>query len=166
MKIAVYAGSFDPVTAGHLSVVRHAAALFDHVRVLVAVNPDKQTLFTPEERVGLIRATVARMPNVSVDFTDGLVVVYAHEIGATVLVRGVRGMTDAGQELALAEMNHALDQSVATVLLPSDPALSGISSSELKARASRGEDVGAFCPAEVANVLRRKLGEVPCQPTF
>ena len=166
MKIAVYAGSFDPVTAGHLSVVRQAAALFDHVRVLIAVNPQKQTLFTPSERVALVRTAVARLPNVSVDFTDGLVVVYAQEIGASVLVRGVRGLTDAGQELALAQLNHELNPAVATVLLPSDPALSAISSSDLKARARRGENIDAFCPAEVAAVLRRKMEVDACQPTL
>ena len=95
MNVAVYAGSFDPPTLGHLSVLHAAAKLFPHVRVLVAVNPNKQTLFTPEERVAMLREATSRYPNVSVDFHDGLVAEYARSIGATVLIRGVRGATDA-----------------------------------------------------------------------
>ncbi len=91
MSIAVYPGSFDPVTLGHLSVIRQAARLYPHVVVLVAINPEKRGLFSIEERVLLVRDSVKRFPNVSVDATEGLVVDYAREIGATVLVRGLRG---------------------------------------------------------------------------
>jgi pantetheine-phosphate adenylyltransferase len=159
MSIAIYAGSFDPITAGHLSVIRQAARLFSHVRVLVAVNPAKQGLFSPPERVELIAALVARMPHVSVDATDRLVVEYAREVGASYLVRGVRGASDAGFETELAQANRTLAPELATVLLPAEPRLSSLSSSALKQRVLAGEDVSADCPPEVARRLRLRLVE-------
>ena len=96
MTIAVYAGSFDPITAGHESIVRQAARIFSHVRVLVAVNPSKDVLFETDERVEMIAQTFRRMPQVSVDSTDGLVVEYARDMGASYLIRGVRGATESG----------------------------------------------------------------------
>ena len=156
--IAVYAGTFDPVTAGHSSVVAAAARLFAHVRVLVAVNPDKRPLFPVDERVALLRAVLGRLPNVSVDATEGLIVDYAREIGAGVMVRGVRGATDAAFETDLAARNRSLAPDVATVLLPADPRVADVSSSALKQAAARGEDVARFCAPVVARALRERLG--------
>lgn len=151
--IAVYAGTFDPFTAGHLSVVAQAAGIFSFVRVLVAVNPDKQTWFSREERAALIEALVAPMPNVSVDATEGLVVDYARGIGARFLVRGIRGASDATFETALAQQNRVLAADVQTVLLPAELALSEISSSALKARALAGQPLDGLCPAHIARAL-------------
>lgn len=148
--IAVYAGTFDPITAGHLSVVSQAASIFSFVRVLVAVNPHKETWFTQDERVELIKDLLARLPNVSVDATEGLVVDYARAIGARFLVRGIRGASDATFETELAWQNHALAPEVQTVLLPAEPALSDISSSELKRRALAGEPLAGTCPPTIA----------------
>lgn len=159
MSIAVYAGSFDPITAGHLSVIRQAARLFSHVRILVAVNPLKQGLFGTPERVEMIGDLVARMPQVSVDSTDRLVVEYARDVGASYLVRGIRGASDATFETELAQANRALAPELATVLLPAEPRLSSLSSSGLKQRVLAGEDVSAECPPEVARRLRRRLVE-------
>jgi len=157
MSIAVYAGSFDPITLGHASVVRRAARLFSHVRVLVAVNPDKQTLFSETERVALARELVAAMPNVSVDATTGLVVDYARAIGASYLVRGLRGAADAAPETELARANSALAPELLTLLIPAEPGLSEVSSSELKSLARVGGDLSRFAPASVVVELERRL---------
>lgn len=113
MTTAVYAGTFDPFTYGHMSIVTQACRIFSHVRILVAVND-------------------AKKPNVTVDFDEGLVAKYAEQVGATFLVRGVRNLTDAGAELLLAEQNKKIAPHIQTVLLPADPALSAVSSSAVK----------------------------------
>ncbi len=157
MAIAVYAGSFDPMTSGHLSVLRQAARLFGHVRLLVAHNPDKRGLFGPEERVEMLHEVTHHMPNVSVDCTTGYVVHYAREIAATFLVRGIRGASDAEFETALAQTNRGLAPEITTILLPAEAEVERVSSSGLKARARKGEDVSPWCPAPVARRLLAKL---------
>jgi pantetheine-phosphate adenylyltransferase len=157
VTIAVYAGSFDPVTAGHLSVVRQAARLFGHVVIVVAVHPHKHYLLSTEERVALLREAVALHPNVTVASTEGLVVEFARAIGASVLLRGVRGATDAQFETELAQSNRALAPELSTLFLPAEAHLAQVSSSGLKERIARGEDVSAFCPPAVAARLRERL---------
>ncbi|NMO13748.1 pantetheine-phosphate adenylyltransferase [Pyxidicoccus fallax] len=157
MTIAVYAGSFDPVTAGHLSVVRQAARLFSHVVIIVAVNPNKQYLLSTDERMGLLREAVRKHPNVTVAATEGLIVDYARDIGASVLLRGVRGATDAQFETELARNNRVLAPELSTLFLPAEAHLAEVSSSGLKERVARGEDVSAFCPPAVAAKLRERL---------
>lgn len=158
MTIAVYPGTFDPITTGHLSVVREAVRLFAHVRVLIAVHPTKEPLFSLEERIELARKVVGPMPTVSVDGTDGYVVDYAKSIGATALVRGLRGAADAAYETDLAQQNRELAPEVLTVMLPSEPSLTEVSSSELKRRAAEGEPIDAFCSPVVAEALTARLG--------
>ncbi|QRN94664.1 pantetheine-phosphate adenylyltransferase [Archangium violaceum] len=164
MSIAVYAGSFDPVTAGHLSVIRQAARLFGHVVVVVAINPDKRTLFSVSERVELLREVVALHPNVTVASTEGLIVEYARAIGASVLLRGVRGATDAQFETTLAQANRALAPDLSTLFLPAESHLAEVSSSRLKERLARGEDVSDFCPPAVAAKLRQRLSSPTWSP--
>lgn len=159
MTLAVYAGTFDPITAGHLSVVRAAARLFGHVRILVAVNPEKRTLFSREERVEMIREVTGRFPNVSVDATEGFVVEYAREIDASFLVRGIRGATDAVFETELSQGNRLLAPEISTILLPAEPGLSEVSSSALKEMARRGEDISRFCAPSVAARLISRVQE-------
>ena len=159
MTISVYAGSFDPVTEGHLSVIRLATKIFAHVRVVVANNPEKSTWFTAEERVKLLTDITDRMPKVTVDQTSGMVVDYAQQIGAGFLVRGIRGATDAEFETQLAQTNRIIAPQITTVLLPAEPALSAISSSDLKRRAKAGEDLSSLCPEAVAEALVRRLAE-------
>ncbi|MCE9667809.1 pantetheine-phosphate adenylyltransferase [Myxococcus stipitatus] len=165
MTIAVYAGSFDPITAGHLSVIRQAARLFGHVVVIVAVNPAKNALLTPDERVALVREAVAMHPNVSVAWTEGLIVDHARAIGASVLLRGVRGATDAQFETELARNNRALAPEISTLFLPAEAHLAEVSSSALKARVARGEDISGFCPPAVATMLRERLHPSHGSPT-
>jgi len=166
---AVYAGTFDPPTRGHLSVVERAAALFDEVLVLVAVNPTKQPLFSAAERVDLLAVTTAHLPNVRCAHSDALVVDWARRHQARFLVRGVRGATDADYEAALAHANRALAPEIVTVFLPADAELSAVSSSLLKRMAALGQDLAPYCCPEVAARLRRRLdapeeegGEAPC----
>lgn len=163
MIVAVYPGSFDPITAGHLAIIRRAARLFDHVRVLVAVNPDKRGLFDLDERLALVRAVIAPFPQVSVDRTEGYVVEYARAIGATCLIRGVRGAEDADAETRLARLNEALAPELPTLLIPAEAAWVGVSSSDLKARARAGESLDAICPPIVAARLRARFGDAMSQ---
>lgn len=132
MTVCIYAGTFDPFTKGHLSVVLQGCRLFSHVRILVAGNPKKMTTFNQVERVSLIESYIGKMPQVSVDATSGYVVKYAEAIGATVMIRGVRNDTDAKEEMNLALENTKLAPRIQTVLLPSDPSVSHISSSAIK----------------------------------
>ena len=158
--IAVYAGTFDPVTEGHLSVVRQAVRLFAHVRVLVAVHPNKTPLFSGDERVAMIREAVAPMPTVSVAWTSSLVIEHARTIGATHLVRGLRDAADAAWETELARQNREIAPEIGTIMLPAEPHLAAVSSSELKARATRGESLEPWCPPHVAAQLRVRSAEV------
>lgn len=159
--IAVYAGTFDPPTAGHLSVVRQAARLYSHLVVLVAVNPEKVTLFTPEERVAMLQEEAALLPNVLVSSTNGLVVEHARAVGASVLIRGIRGASDAHFETELAHANRGLAPEIVTVFLPAFATLAEVSSSELKRRTLAGLDVSSYCSPRVADRLRERLLREP-----
>lgn len=158
MRVSVYAGTFDPVTAGHVSVIERAARIFDRVLVVVAVNPAKRCLFTTDERLLMLRLATAGLPNVQCASTDGLVIELARRSGALYLVRGIRGATDADYETALAHANRDLAPEITTVFLPADPALSQVSSSRLKALVEGGADVSGYCPPGVERRLREKLG--------
>ena len=155
--LAIYAGTFDPITSGHLSVIRRAQSLFGHVLVVVAVNPDKRPLFQPEERITLIKEAAAMIPNVECATLETLIADFAREKGATVLVRGIRSVTDVEIEMALANFNSSIAPEILTVFIPSEPEFADISSSRLKEMAARGEDVTAFCPANVARRLSERL---------
>ncbi|HEY5450018.1 MAG TPA: pantetheine-phosphate adenylyltransferase [Polyangia bacterium] len=157
MRVALYAGTFDPITRGHLSVIERAADLFDRLVVVVAVNPSKQPLFSPDERVAMIREVVAPRRNVECTSTAGYVVDLARERAARYLVRGVRSCTDVDGEIALADMNRALAPEIETVFIPAHPSLSEVSSSRLKELASRGEDVSLYCPPEIAARLQQRV---------
>jgi pantetheine-phosphate adenylyltransferase len=158
MTVAIYAGSFDPFTTGHLFVARRAASLFDYVVVLVGDNPRKTTTFTSAERLRMIRSATRRLPNVRADLTHGMVVEYARDVGATVLVRGIRDAADAQSESALAEMNWSLAPEIATILLPAPPDLREVSSTEAKARALAGDALDPLLSPEIARRLRTRLG--------
>lgn len=157
MRIAIYAGTFDPITCGHLSVIERAARLFDRLLVIVAVNPTKLPLFTLEERVEMIRKATRRWPNVDSAITEGLVVEVARAQRARYLVRGIRSCTDIESEITLANMNHKLAPEIETVFVPAHPELSEVSSSRLKELAAAGKDVSRYCPPEVAARLHDHL---------
>jgi len=164
VRVAVYAGTFDPITRGHLSVIERAAQMFDRVIVLLAVNPGKTPLFSVEERVVMIGEAIAdvaaRLPGASVTVasTDGFVVAFARRAGALFLVRGVRSGLDVEGEIALANLNHELAPEVSTVFVPAHPALSEVSSSRLKELGRLGADLSPYCLPGVAERLARRIG--------
>jgi pantetheine-phosphate adenylyltransferase len=153
MRAAAYAGTFDPITLGHLSVIERAARLFDRVLVVVARNPEKHPLFSSEERVDMIRRVIERWPNVECESTDGFVVELARARGARYLIRGVRSCTEVEAEIALANMNHQLAPEIETVFVPAEPELSEVSSSRLKELAARGLDLSCYCLPEIGERL-------------
>jgi pantetheine-phosphate adenylyltransferase len=158
MRVALYAGTFDPITHGHLSVIERAARLFDRLLVVVAVNPAKEPLFSVEERVAMICEVTAPWPTVACTSTAGYVVHLARAEGARYLVRGVRGATDVAAELALADLNHGLAPEIETVFIPAHPELSEVSSSRLKELATQGQDLSRYCPPQIAARLGERLG--------
>lgn len=154
--VAVCPGSFDPVTVGHVDVIRRAAALFERVVVAVLVNPDKQPVFTEEERVDLLKQVSADYPNVVVIAAAGLLVDVCRREGAGVVVKGIRGSSDAEYELPMAAMNRHL-AGVETLLLPSDPRVSYVSSSLVRSIARYGGDISGLVPEVVAGPLVERL---------
>jgi pantetheine-phosphate adenylyltransferase len=158
MRRVLFPGSFDPFTNGHYDVVQRAATLFDEVVIGVGTNLMKKYLFDGPEKVALIQAVVADLPNVSVVEMSGLTVDFVKEIGATTIVRGLRNETDYLYERDIAEMNHHLGD-VETVFLMARPENQNISSSILKEVASFGADITDLVPAAVAAALAEKVGK-------
>ena len=156
-RIAVYPGSFDPVTRGHEDLIRRSLAFVDRVVVGVAVNVAKQPLFTLEERVGLLRDTV-RLPGVEVQSFDGLLVEFARRVGASVIVRGLRAVSDFEYEFQMALMNRTLDPKLETVFLVPAFDLTYLSSSLVREVARFGGDVSQLVQPVVQQALRNKFG--------
>jgi len=154
---ALYAGTFDPVTHGHLDVIRRAAALFDKVIVGVSVNPRKEPLFTTGERVEMLREACADMPKVRVEVVPGLVVDFARAAGARVIVRGLRAISDFESELQMASTNRALAPEVETVFFTPAPEWHYLSSSLVCDIALFGGEVSQFVPSHVEHRLRQRL---------
>lgn len=153
MKIAVYPGSFDPITNGHLDILERALKIFDKVIVLVAVNPNKTSRFSPEERKQMIIEAVNN-PNVEVDTFEGLTVEYAKSHGATHLIRGLRAITDFEYEFQLASANEFVDKSIDTVFLMSNKEKSFINSSMIMELYHSGVDVSDLVPQSVVKRLK------------
>jgi pantetheine-phosphate adenylyltransferase len=164
VHVALYAGTFDPVTYGHLSVIERAARLFDRVLIVVAVNPTKRPMFSVEERLGMIRELVAACSNVECTSTSGYVVELAREVGAKYLIRGVRSCTDVEGEIVLANMNHRLAPEIETVFIPAHPELSEVSSSGLKQLVREGRDISQYCPAQIAARLEHRVMSSTLRP--
>ncbi len=158
MATALYAGTFDPVTYGHLDVVRRAAALFDKVIVGVSVNPRKAPLFSTEERVEMLRESCRGMDRVEIAVVPGLVVEFARATGASVIVRGLRAVSDFEFELQMASTNRALAPEVETIFFTPAPEYHYLSSSLVSDIARFGGDVTQFVPDDVGRRLREKLG--------
>ena len=158
-RTAVYTGSFDPITLGHLDVIERAARIFDGLVVGVGINPDKQPLFSLEERVQLVQESVGRLPNVRVERFSGLSVAFVRAQQAQVLLRGVRSLTDIEAEFTMTLANRKLDADVETVFLMADAAYSHISSSLLKQITPLADDEALlkFVPPPVVAPLRRML---------
>ena len=158
MRRAVCPGSFDPVTNGHLDIVGRAARLFDEVVIAVGVNMSKNRLFTPDERIAMLREATSGIANVRVSGFDGLIVDFCREIEAVAIVKGLRGAGDYEYELPMAQMNAHLT-GVETVFIPTNASLGYVSSSLVKEVASLGGDVSALVPASVHDRLVTRLAE-------
>lgn len=154
MSTAVYPGSFDPVTNGHLEVLERALKIFDKVIVLIAVNPNKKSRFSIEERVEMIKEAVANYKNVEVDTYSGLTVEYAAKHNATHLIRGLRAVTDFDYEFQLASANDYINNQIDTVFLMSKAEKSFINSSMIMTLHENGVDVSALVPESVNKRLK------------
>ena len=156
MTKAVFPGSFDPMTNGHINIIQRAAKLFDEIDVVIAVNDDKKYLFSTEERLSLVQELIMPFRNVSVHTWDGLIVEYAKQTGAKVLIRGIRNMNDFSYEFDLSLMNHNLNPEVETLYIPIDQKFLLLKSSAIKELAKLGGDVSGMVPENVKKALERK----------
>ena len=156
MKLAVCPGSFDPVTIGHLDIIRRAAGLADKVLVVVMTNAVKNPMFSMEERVDMLRRVTADLENVEVDAYDGLLADYTREKGADAIVKGLRAVSDFEYEFQMALTNRRLNPQAETVFLTTNADLMFLSSSLVKQVASYGGDISEFVPAEVLELVIEK----------
>ena len=159
MATAVYPGSFDPVTRGHLDIIKRAAKINDRLIVAVLINSAKNPLFTVEERVALLRECCKDIPNVTVESFDGLTVEFAKKRHASVMVRGLRAVTDFENEIQLAQTNHALMPGIETMFLATSIKWSYLSSTIVKESARYGSDVSKFVTPNVEKALHAKFRE-------
>jgi len=159
LKIAIYPGSFDPVTKGHLDVLKRAAGIFDKVIIAVLKNSEKRSFLPIEDRLHLIKLSCEydKLENVEVDSFQGLTIDYARMKGANVLIRGLRAVSDFEYEMQLSQTNNALAQDINTVFLITKPKYNFISSSTVKEVATMGGDVSKFVPPPVAEYLKQKF---------
>lgn len=156
MKIAIYPGSFDPITKGHLDVLKTGAEIFDKVIIAVSHNSGKESFLGVDERVGLITASIEGLSNVEVDSFEGLTVEYAKKKGAKVILRGLRAVSDFEYEMQLSQTNSALSEDIKTIFLITKPKYNFISSSTVKDIALLGGDISKFVPEAVCEYLKGK----------
>ena len=159
MKVAVFPGSFDPLTLGHLDLIKRGSALFDQLAVAVMDNASKHPLFSLDERVAQVKEAVSGVSNVSVITSQGLTVDLMNKIGADYLMRGLRNSKDFEYERDIAAMNQFLDDQVETVFLLADPKYQHLSSSLLKEVTMAGGDISAYLPANINAALEKRLDE-------
>lgn len=156
MKIAIYPGSFDPVTKGHIDILKTASELFDKVIIAVAHNSAKHGFLPVEKRVELIKESVKSMPNVEVDAFEGLTINYAKKVGAEILIRGLRAVSDFEYEMQLSQANSALASEIKTIFLTTKPKYNFISSSTIKEIYLNNGDISKFVPEPVYEYLKKE----------
>lgn len=156
MRKAIYPGSFDPITFGHQDMIERSAAIFDELIVGVLNNSAKNSLFSVDERVSMLRELTKNIPNVTVDSFNGLLVDYMKESGATIIVRGLRAVTDFEYELQIAQTNHVEYPEVETVFLTTNLKYSYLSSSVVREFAAYGGDISKFVPPQFVDRIYRK----------
>ena len=156
MTVAIYPGSFDPITNGHLDILKSGAEIFDKVIIAVSYNANKKGFLTVDERVDLIKRSITHLPNVEVDFFEGLTVEYAKKQGADVLLRGLRTSFDFEYELQLSQANNALNKNLKTIFLITKPEFNFISSSMVKEILVNNGDISNFVPEPVNDFLLSK----------
>jgi pantetheine-phosphate adenylyltransferase len=164
---AIYAGTFDPITNGHIDIIKRSMSFCSQLIIAIGINPAKKTMFTNEERVSLINRSIEKeldfltSTNVTAVSFNGLLVDYAREDGANILVRGIRSVSDFEYEINLANINKTLAPHIETVFLPTSPELAVVSSSMVKEIARYGGDIRRFVPEVVAGALYAKLNNEP-----
>lgn len=156
MKIAVYPGTFDPITNGHLDIIKRASKLFDKVVVGVLRNSQKSPLFSTDERVNILKEVTKDMPEVEILAFDGMTVNFVRECGANVIIRGLRAITDFEYELQMAQTNRVIAPDIDTMLMVTNLEYAYLSSTIVKELASYGEDIERFVPPYAAKKIREK----------
>ncbi|WP_017379333.1 pantetheine-phosphate adenylyltransferase [Paenisporosarcina sp. TG-14] len=157
-KIAVVPGSFDPITFGHLDIIKRGASVFDEIHVVVLNNSSKKSLFTVEERMALISEVTASLPNVHVDSFSGLLVEYAKNVNAHAIVRGLRAVSDFEYEMQITSMNRVLNEKIETFFIMTNNQYSFLSSSIVKEVAKYGGNISELVPKQVEAALKMKFG--------
>jgi pantetheine-phosphate adenylyltransferase len=156
MKVAVYPGSFDPVTNGHLDVIKRALKIFDKITIAVGENPRKKTLFSVEERVAMLKSATKKIKNVQVEHFNGLLVTYAKKKNASAIIRGLRAVSDFENELQLALMNRKMDSRIETIFIMTRGMYCYLSASIVKEAACLGGSLRGMVPKAVEKKLREK----------
>lgn len=160
MKIAIYPGSFDPVTSGHLNIIRRAAKIFDQLIVCVMVNANKKPMFTQEERVALIRSVTGDIPNVQVDSSAELLADYAKRVGGCVIVKGLRAGSDFENEFQMALINHKINPELDTMFLTSEHQYMYLSSSTVKELGFYDVDLSDFLPEQIIPEFKQRIAAI------
>ena len=158
MRIAIYPGSFDPVTLGHLDIIRRASGLFDRLIVAVMHNQNKKPMFSVEERMEMLRRTTADLPNVEIESFGGLLADYAREKGARILLKGVRNATDWDMELQMSRINQGILPGLETLLLPASAEYEHFSSTMAREMIRYGQPLEKYVPAPIAEELEKARG--------
>ncbi|WP_172369790.1 pantetheine-phosphate adenylyltransferase [Sporosarcina jiandibaonis] len=156
-KIAVVPGSFDPITNGHLDIIKRAAKVFGQVNVVIMHNSSKNYLFSVDERMNLIRQVTQSIPNVKIETSSGLMIDYAEKVGAVAVVRGLRAVTDFEYEMQITSMNRVLDENIETFFIMTNNQYSFLSSSIVKEVAQYGGDISELVPVQVETALKIKF---------
>ena len=157
MSVAVYPGSFDPITLGHLNIIRRTAAVFDTLYVTVMINSDKNPLFSSDERVDFIKRATSRYKNVKIESSEDLLVDYMKNKGARVIIKGLRAVSDFDKEFQIALINRKLNPEIETLFMPSSEKYTYISSSAVKEMTRYGADLTTFVPHEIIDDVITKV---------
>ncbi len=160
MKIAIYPGSFDPITTGHLNIIRRAANIFDRLIVCVMVNSSKKPLFTQQERMQMIRDVVGDIPNVEVDASTELLAEYARKKGSCVIVKGLRAGSDFENEFSMSIINHKINPDLDTMFLTAEHQYMYLSSSIVKELANYDVDLTEFLPEQIIPIFKQRIADV------
>ena len=160
MKIAIYPGSFDPITSGHLNIIRRAANIFDKLIVCIMVNSAKSPMFTLQERLAMVQSVVGDIPNVEVDASDELLAEYARKKGSCVIVKGLRAGSDFENEFQMAMINHKINPSLDTMFLTAEHQYMYLSSSTVKELGSYDVNLSDFLPETIIPIFRQRIADI------